>query len=150
MSRQIMLFSILLGTAGVATAGAAPFIAAFTGEFVSGEVAELSGQDFGARGLLTRRAGPLESGQMQTRVVVLGDAADFAACQTRYLLKTASWAPDRITVVFDVPEAMRVRDLYLFVVDDGGQVSPGLGPLKYGEGLVIDAGAPGRPGKPKF
>jgi hypothetical protein len=150
MSRTILLGTALLCAAFVAAAEAAPLIEAFTGEFVAGEVAELSGRNFGGRGLLTRDAGPLEAGKMQTRVVVVGDAATYADCENRYLLKTASWAQDRITVIFDVPDAMRPLDLYLFVVDDQGQASPGLGPLKYGQGLMTDDGPPGRPGKPTF
>lgn len=156
MLKKIWLAVLLISTAAALTATAAPVLDAFTGKFENGNIAVLSGQNFGARGLLTSDSGLMAPDKAPIRVVVLGDAPIFADCQVRYQLLAKAWADDSIIVEFDLPTDLQAQPLYMFVVDAEGQASNGMGPLVYGVGIPKPeqppepANAPGRPGKPTF
>ena len=114
-----------------------------TGELENGNIVVLSGHGFGARGLLTSNSGVLATDKAPARVVVLGDAPDFADCQLRYQLLAKAWTDESIFVKFDLPEELQTQSWYIFVVDDAGQPSIGFGPLLYGAGM--ESGQPDQP-----
>jgi len=148
MLKKIWLTVLLISTTVALTATAAPVLEAFTGKFENGNIAVLTGQDFGARGLLTSTSGLMALDKEPIRVVVLGDTPAYADCQVRYQLLAKAWANTSIIVEFDLPTALQERPLYLFVVDDTGQASNGLGPLVYGVGIEAPEQAPDQPGAP--
>ena len=80
--------------------------------------------------------------------VELGDAATYAACTHREIQIPSAWSPDSITIRVNVGTLEEGAPLWLFVVDEGGRVSPGFGPVMLG-GRLEDAGSlPGKPGQP--
>jgi hypothetical protein len=122
-----------------------PQIAGFSGQFEAGEQGKLSGLRFGSRGLLTTKPGPVSQNDGLARVVVLGDAPIFTNCRLLHQLKTTEWTPTTIDVEFSIPEITPGTDMYLFVLDDEGTPSNGLGPLVEGVGIVELPGIPGQP-----
>jgi hypothetical protein len=125
-----------------------PQIEGFTGRFVAGEQADLSGLHFGNRGLLSNKPGPVSRDDGLTRVVLLGDAPIFTNCRLLHELKTTEWTPQAIKLEFSFPLVTPGTDLYLFVIDAEGTPSVGLGPLVEGAGMPERSTGPGQPGKP--
>jgi hypothetical protein len=79
--------------------------------------------------------------------VELGDAATFDACTRREIQVADSWQSTYIEVPLRTVNFTPGQQVYLYVIDEGGRVSPAY-PIELGDFGDPDPGPPGEPGQP--